>query len=97
MTAQGIPVRSKPMPMAGDAANRASRDRASESTWQLGVQRVLRRLATLPFESGIGPPTLTCSAGLAERRLGESVLAAIERADEARAKPERRNRLVCTE
>ena len=66
---------------------------------ELGVQRVLQRLAALPFQAGSGALTVTCSAGLAQRRQGESILAAIERADRAlyRAKHDGRNRLVCAE
>lgn len=61
------------------------------------VQRVLSRLAATPFVAGARDFRVTCSAGLAECRGGESIVGAIERADKAlyRAKAEGRNRLVC--
>lgn len=63
----------------------------------LCVQRVLARLAQTRFAAGVDGLSVTCSAGLAECRGGESIVAAIERADKAlyRAKHEGRNRLVC--
>jgi len=61
------------------------------------VQRVLSRLAAKGFTAGAAQLAVTCSAGLAECRGGESIVAAIERADKAlyRAKHEGRNRVVC--
>jgi diguanylate cyclase (GGDEF)-like protein len=61
------------------------------------VQRVLDSLAGQRFESLPADVSITSSAGLTECRGGESIVAAIERADKAlyRAKNEGRNRLVC--
>lgn len=55
------------------------------------VQRLLDALAATPFD-GV---SITCSAGLAECRGGESIVAAVERADQAlyRAKAGGRNRV----
>ena len=61
------------------------------------VARVLDKLAKTRFDVSTAMLTVTSSAGLAECRGGESIVAAIERADKAlyRAKSEGRNRLVC--
>ncbi|HEY0856859.1 MAG TPA: diguanylate cyclase [Albitalea sp.] len=64
---------------------------------ELCVQRLLTGLAVTRFPGLPANVRITCSAGLAECRGGESIVAAIERADQAlyRAKREGRNRLVC--
>ncbi|HJV62794.1 MAG TPA: GGDEF domain-containing protein [Albitalea sp.] len=64
---------------------------------RLGVLRVLARLEQTRFEMLPAGTAVTCSAGLTLCRGGESIVAAIERADRAlyRAKHEGRNRLVC--
>jgi diguanylate cyclase len=62
------------------------------------VTRVLNKLSSSRFEVGEGAVlAVTCSAGLTQCAGGESIVAAIERADKAlyRAKAEGRNRLVC--
>jgi diguanylate cyclase (GGDEF)-like protein len=62
------------------------------------VTRVLNKLSSSRFEAGEGAVlTVTCSAGITQCAGGESIVAAIERADKAlyRAKAEGRNRLVC--
>jgi diguanylate cyclase (GGDEF)-like protein len=61
------------------------------------VMRVLNKLASAHFDAGPARLAVTSSAGMAECRGGESIVAAIERADKAlyRAKSEGRNRLVC--
>ncbi|RQP23649.1 sensor domain-containing diguanylate cyclase [Albitalea terrae] len=62
------------------------------------VTRVLNRLSSSRFEVGEGATLMaTCSAGVTQCDGGESIVAAIERADKAlyRAKAEGRNRLIC--
>jgi len=61
------------------------------------VQRVLSTLSETQFTGDATIFSVSCSAGLAECRGGESIVGAIERADKAlyRAKHEGRNRLVC--
>ena len=60
------------------------------------VQRLLDGLAEARFSCLSGQTVVTCSAGLAEYRDGESITAVIERSDRAlyRAKDEGRNRVM---
>lgn len=62
---------------------------------RLCVQRLLDRLASAPFDVVPGGLAVTCSAGFTECRGGESIVAAMERADRAlyRAKSAGRNRV----
>ncbi len=64
---------------------------------ELCVQRLLTGLAVTRFPGLPAGMRITCSAGLAECRGGESIVSAVERADQAlyQAKNEGRNRLVC--
>jgi len=59
------------------------------------VQRLLDALAGMAFDALPDGMAVTCSAGMAECRGGESIIAAIERADQAlyRAKAGGRNRV----
>jgi diguanylate cyclase (GGDEF)-like protein len=64
---------------------------------KVGVQRVLTRLASTQFDALPSGRFVTCSAGLTECRGADSIVAAVERADQAlyRAKNGGRNRLEC--
>jgi len=59
-----------------------------------GIERVRERLAAAPGAAGV--PRLTVSIGLTERRAGEDVAQALERADQAvyEAKAQGRDRVV---